>query len=108
MRIRNCAWIRDGKNSDLGSGRNIPDSQHWMRFSIWVQESQIYAVPNEPRSESFYHILSVFAEVTQVNTACGCVACPGPPPSRILRIFWSAAELQAAPTGSLSSRTRGW
>ncbi len=26
------SWTRDGKKSDLGSGINIPDLQHWLQI----------------------------------------------------------------------------
>jgi hypothetical protein len=38
MRIRDPEWkkfgygIRDGKMSDPGSGKNIPDPQHWKNY----------------------------------------------------------------------------
>jgi hypothetical protein len=70
--------IRDGKNSDPDADQHPAPGK---------------SNPYGPRSESLDHIISVVAEVMQVNTACGCVACPGPPLSRILRIFWSAAGL---------------
>jgi hypothetical protein len=47
-----CFWIRDpgsgmGKNQDPGSGINIPDPQHWLKYL-----SSLIRIRDEKNSES--------------------------------------------------------